>query len=180
MSLASLIQSDITLMRDRYDEALELQGIPCKYQFPNLAQTNDQGETLVDSYSEEIDTHVFFDGNPKIKTIKRYGWVVANNDELPFLVHCSWNLPHVQKDSVFRIAGQYAEVGERVFRVTALSYDLQCADHLVAQVVPVYDTKQITGRTDKEVAKTFNSSSHFIKPQTDYRGEYYKTKEDKQ
>ena len=99
--LQSLIQSDITLMRDRYDEALELQGIPCRYQFPNLASTNDQGDPVVDSYSNFYDTHIFFDGNPKIKTIKRYGWVVANSDELPFLIHCSWNLPHVQKDSIF-------------------------------------------------------------------------------
>ena len=176
--LQSLIQSDITLMRDRYDEALELQGIPCRYQFPNLASTNDQGDPVVDSYSNFYDTHIFFDGNPKIKTIKRYGWVVANSDELPFLIHCSWNLPHVQKDSIFRIAGQYSEVGDRVFRVTALSYDLQCPDHLVAQVVPCYDEKSLVGRTDKEVARTFNKSNHFLKQSTDYRGDQYKVKED--
>lgn len=176
--MPSLIRSDILLMRKRYDEALEMQGIPCKYQFPNLASTNVQGEPVVDSYSEEMDTQIFFDGNPKIKTIKRYGWVVANSDQLPFLVHCSWNLPHVQKDSLFRIAGQYAEVGERIFRVTSLSYDVQCPDHLVAQVVPVYDEQVVTGRTDKEVERTFSSSSHFIKPFSDYRGDYHTTKED--
>ena len=178
MNLESLIQKDIVLMRKRYDEALQLQGIPCTYQFPNLASTDDVGNPLIDSYSHLIQTHIFFEGNPKIKTIKRYGWVVANSDELPFLIHCSWNLPHVQKDSVFRIAGQYSEVGERVFRVTALSYDIQCADHLVAQVVPCYDEKNLVGRTDKEVAKTYNKSNRFLKQSTDYRGDQYKTKED--
>lgn len=178
MNLESLIQKDIVLMRKRYDEALQLQGIPCTYQFPNLASTDDVGNPLIDSYSELIQTHIFFEGNPKIKTIKRYGWVVANSDELPFLIHCSWNLPHVQKDSVFRIAGQYSEVGERVFRVTALSYDIQCADHLVAQVVPCYDEKNLVGRTDKEVARTYNKSNRFLKQSTDYRGDQYKTKED--
>lgn len=178
--LNSLIQKDVQLMRKRYDEALELQGIPCKYQFPNLATTNDQGDPVVDSYSDLIDARIFFDGNPKVKTIKRFGWVVANSDELPFLIHCSWNLPHVQKDSVFRIAGQYSEVGDRVFRVTALSYDLQCPDHLVAQVVPCYDEKSLVGRTDKEVARTFNRSNHFLKQSTDYRGDQRKVKEDKE
>lgn len=176
--LNSLIQSDILLMRSRYDEALELQGIPCKYQYPNLASTNSQGDVVVDSYSDMIDTHIFFDGNPKVKTIKRYGWVVANSDELPFLIHCSWNLPKVQKDSVFRMAGLYSEVKDRIFRVTAISYDLQCADHIVAQVVPCYDEKYLTGRTDKEIAQTFNKSSHFLKSNSDYRGEPYKVKED--
>lgn len=176
--LSSLIQDDIVLMRNRYDEALQLQGIACTYQFPNLAETNDQGESLVDSYSEEIKTSIFFEDSPRVKTLKRFGWVVANNDNLPFLIHCSWNLPKVQKDAIFRIAGQYSEVKERIFRVTELSYDLQCADHLVAQVVPCYDENNLVGRTPKEVAKTFNTSNHFLKPRVDYRGNYYETKED--
>lgn len=174
----SLIQDDVVLMRKRYDEALQMQGIPCKYQFPNLAGSNDQGDPVIDSYSYEIDSHIFFEGNPKIKTLKRYGWVVANNDDLPFIVHCSWNLEHVQKDSVFRVGGQYAEVPDRIFRVTAISYDLQCPDHLVCQVVPCYDEKTLVGRTKQEVASTFNKSNHFLKPNTDYRGNIHTVKED--
>ena len=72
----NLIGEDIVLMRNRYDEALKMRGIGCKYQFPNLPDSNRQGEALVDSYSEMIATYVFFDGNPKVKTYKRYGWVV--------------------------------------------------------------------------------------------------------
>lgn len=166
-----LIQSDITLMRKRYDEALELQGIPCRYQFPNLPDTNVQGESVIDSYSEMIDTHVFFDGSPKVKTFKRYGWVVENDKDLPFLIHCSFSLPHVQKDSVFRIGGHYANVPDRVFKVTEITYDLLAPDHLVCQIIPVYD-KQIVGRTEKEIQNTFNKSNHFIQSNVDYRGRY--------
>lgn len=176
----SLIQEDIKLMRDRYNEALELQGISCTYQFPNIAGTNTQGESLVDSYSELIGTHVFFESTPKVKTLKRFGWVVENSDDLPFLIHCSWDLPHLQKDSIFRISGQYSELPERVFRVTDLSYDLQAPDHLVATIVPVYDENQIVGRTRKEIAKTYNRSNRFLKEEVDYRGDYPKTKLDKQ
>lgn len=175
---SSLIQDDIVLMRARYDEALKLQGIACKYQFPNLASSNDEGDPVIDSYSAIYDTHIFFEGTPKVKTLKRFGWVVANSDDLPFLIHCSWNLQHVQKDSIFRVAGQYSDIPDRVFRVTALSYDLQCPDHLVAQVVPCYDEKNLVGRTKQEVAKTFNTSSHFLKPNVDYRGNRYETNED--
>ena len=166
-----LIQSDVTLMRKRYDEALKMQGIPCKYQFPHLADSNTQGEPLIDSYSEFIETYVFFDGSPKVKTFKRYGWVVENDKDLPFLIHCSFSLPHVQKDSLFRIAGQYADVPDRVFRVKEITYDLQAPDHLICQIIPVYD-KQAVGRTDKEIANTYNKSNHFIKQNVDYRGHY--------
>ena len=167
----NLISEDIKLMRARYDEALALQGIPCTYQYPSLADTNTQGETLVDSYSDEIPTNVFFDGSPKVKTFKRYGWVVENDKELPFLLHCSFNLPYVQRDSLFRIKGQYTELPDRIFKVTEITYDLQAPDHLVCQIVPVYDNN-IVGRTPVEVKQTSNTSNHFLNRNVDYRGDY--------
>lgn len=174
MSVTNLIGRDIKLMRARYDEALRLQGIHAKYQFPNLPSNNVQGESVVDTYSIEEDTYVFFEGNPKVKTYKRLGWVVEGNSELPFLIHCSFALKHLQKDCIFRFAGQYTELPDRVFRVTELSYDSQAPDHIVCQVVPVYNnsTGHIAGRTDKEVEKTFNSSNHFLKQNKDYKGKY--------
>lgn len=174
----NLIGQDIKLMRARYDEALTQQGIPVKYQYPLNPQPNAQGEAVVEAYSEYVDTHIFFEGNPKIKTFKRYGWVVANDDDLPFLIHCSFNLPSVQKDSLFRISGQYSELPDRLFRVTEISMDLQAPDHIVCQVIPVYDEKQPVGYTKKEVQKKFNTSNHFLKQNVDYRGDTYVTKED--
>lgn len=166
-----LIGPDILLMRKRYDDALSMQGIPAKYQFPNLAKANEQGEPEIDSYSEPMDTYIFFDGNPKVKTFKRYGWVVDNNSELPFLLHCSWNLPKVQKDSIFSLSGLYSELTERKFRVTEITYDMVAADHLICQVVPIANGQSIVGRTRKEIENTFNSSNHFLKVNSDYRGD---------
>jgi len=166
-------------MRDRYDEALKLQGIPCTYQFPNLPGTNSQGEAVIDSYSEPIETHIFFEGSPKVKTFKRLGWVVENSQDLPFLVHCSFNLPHVQRDSVFRIAGQYAELPDRIFKVTEITYDIQAPDHLICQIMPAYGgVEHIVGRTEVEVKQTFNGSNHFLRSDVDYRGNYHMTKEE--
>lgn len=174
----NIVGEDIKLMRARYDEALEMQGIPCQYQFPILPDSNTQGESVIDSYSSPIDTHIFFESTPKIKTLKRYGWIVANDDNLPFLIHCSWNLPHCQKDALFRIAGQYSDLPERVFRVTEITYDLQAPDHIVVQVVPVYDEAHLTGKTDKEVEKKFNKSNHFLKQDVGYTGDYHSVKTD--
>ena len=173
----NLIGSDIKLMRARYDEALQMQGIPVKYQYPNLATSNHQGESVVDAYSEYIDTQIFFDGNPKIKTFKRYGWVVENDKNLPFLIHCSFNLPHMQKDCTFTMSGQYSELPDRVFRVTEITYDMQAPDHLICMVVPIYED-QTVGKTDGEIAKQFNKSNYFLQTETDYRGHPYVAKED--
>ena len=175
----NLIGPDIVLMRKRYDEALQMQGIGCKYQFPNLTDSNAQGEAVIDSYSEMVDTYIFFDDSPKVRTYKRLGWVVENDKDLPFLIHCSFNLPSLQKDCLFHISGQYTGMPDRIFRVTELTCDLQAPDHMIAQVVPVYD-KQTVGRTRKEIENTFDKSNHFLQPPTDYRGDYHKTKEDKE
>lgn len=174
----NLIGSDIKLMRRRYDEALQMQGIACKYQYPNLPATNVQGESVIDSYSEMIDTYIFFESSPKIKTYKRLGWIVENDKDLPFLIHCSFNLLELQKDSLFHISGQYTSMPNRIFRVTELTCDMQAPDHMVAQVIPVYD-KQTVGRTRKEIERTFNKSNYFLQNPTDYRGHYHNTKEDK-
>ena len=171
----NLIGEDINIRRKYYDEALEMQGIPCKYQYPHLATSNEQGEPVIDSYSDMIATHIFFDGNPKVKTYKRLGWVVENDKDLPFLVHCSFHLKDLQKDSLFHISGQHNGMKERIFRVTELTMDLQCPDHMVCQVVPVMD-KQTVGKTPKEIANTYNKSNHFIKSDVDYRGVYQNAK----
>ena len=168
----NLIGEDIILMRKRYDEALELRGIPCKYQYPLLATSNAEGEPVIDSYSDLIGTSIFFDDNPKAKTYKRYGWGVENDKNLPFLVHCSFNLPNLQKDSLFHIGGQHLNMPDRIFRVTELTCDMVAPDHMVAQVVPEYGNALAVRRTDKEVAKTFNKSNHFLKTPIDYRGDY--------
>lgn len=172
----NLIQSDIVMMRKRYDEALSMQGIKCFYQFPNISGSDDRGQPVIDSYSQPQDIYIFFEGTPKIKTYKRLGWVVENDKDLPFLIHCSFNLPNLQKDSIFTISGQYTGLPDRSFRVTEISYDLQCADHIVCQVVPVYD-KQTVGRTDNEIKSTFNTSNHFLKQNVDYRGHYISEQE---
>lgn len=72
----NLIQSDVKIMRAYYDEALRAQGITAKYQYPHMADTNTQGESVIDSYSIPEDVFIFFEGAPKLKTFKRYGWVV--------------------------------------------------------------------------------------------------------
>lgn len=167
----NLIQPDIELMRERYDEALSMLGVPAKYQFPNIARSNVQGEPEIDNYSFPEDTFIFFDGNPKIKTFKRLGWVVENDENLPFLIHCSFNLKNLQKDCIFEISGQYTALPSRKFRVTELTTDIQAPDHVTCAVVPCYD-KQTAGYTKKEVQQKYNRSNNFLKPNVDYRGDY--------
>jgi hypothetical protein len=171
LSGTNLIGQDIERWRDYYDEALLRRGVPAKYQYPMMASSNTQGEPVADSYSIPEDTHIFFDAAPKVKTYKRLGWVVENDKDLPFLIHCSFHLKNLQKDCLFTFSGQYTGLPDRVFRVIELTTDIQAPDHVTCQVVPQYD-KQAVGETDREVKQKFNSSNHFLTVPTDYRGNY--------
>lgn len=173
----NLIGEDIKLMRKRYDEALKLQGISCTYQYPLWAESNNSGDPVAEAYSDIIDTFIFFDGNPKMKTFKRFGWVVENDRDLPFLIHCSFHLPHVQKDAIFTIAGQYSELPDRVFRVTEITQSLQAPDHIICQVVPIYGDN-IVGRTINETKHQYDKSNYFLEYPVDYRGNYPHVKSD--
>lgn len=167
----NLIGEDIKLMRNRYDEALKLQGIPCVYQHPISSESNSQSEIISDGMSDPENINIFFDSTPKLKTYKRLGWVVENDKNLPFLVHCSFHLKNLQRGSIFRVSGMYTGMPERVFRVTELTCDLEAPDHMIAQVVPVYDSK-VVGDTRVEVAKKYNKSNHYLKNDVDYRGKH--------
>lgn len=167
----NLISEDVKIMRDYYDDALRMQGIPAKYQYPMYADTNDQGEPVIDSYSVQEEVFIFFEGAPKLKTFKRLGWVVENSSDLPFLIHCSFNLEHLQKDCLFEISGQHADLPSRMFRVTELTTDIQCPDHITCQVVPAYKRPAV-GETPAEIKKKYNKSNHFLKQNVDYRGDY--------
>lgn len=167
----NIIGEDIKLMRIRYDEALEMQGIPCSYQYPINSTSNSQSEIVLDGLSDPEDIHIFFDSNPKLKTYKRLGWVVENDKNLPFLVHCSFHLENLQRGSIFRMSGMYTGMPERIFRVTELTCDMQAPDHMIAQVVPVYDNK-IVGETKSEIKEKYKKSNHYLKKDVDYRGKH--------
>lgn len=167
----SLIGQDVERWRSYYDEALKLRGIAASYQYPVSATSNAQGEPVADSYSDPQETHIFFDASPKIKTYKRLGWVVENDKNLPFLIHCSFHLPNLQKDCLFSFSGQYTGLSDRVFRVTELTTDIQAPDHVTCQVVPQYE-KQAAGQTPVEIENKFNKSNYFLSVPTDYRGNY--------
>ena len=83
----NLIGDDILLMRKRYDEALKLRGIPVKYQFPLKPGSNAEGEPVIDSYSEMIETQIFFEGNPKVKTFKESSVFGVLEGKVVFIEH---------------------------------------------------------------------------------------------
>jgi len=170
-----LIQpEDVEFLRCCYDMALELQGVPCEYQYPLKNDYNIHGEQSADAFSEIIHTFVGVEADPKISTLRKIGWVVENSSDLPFLLHVSFSLPGLQKGSKFKISGLYTELPAREFVVERITVPFQAPDHVIVEVIPQYDKKNRGIAEDKaEVEKMLDREELFFVEPTDYRGDVY-------
>ena len=171
----NLIQSEeVEILRAYYDEALEMQGVPCTYQYPLKNDYNIHGEQAADAFSEPINTFVGIEAEPKISTIRKLGWVVENDSDLPFLLHVSFGLPELQKGCKFMFAGLHTNLPAREFVVERMTIPFQAPDHMIVEVIPQYDTKNRGIAEDPiSVAKMLDKEELFFEEPTDYRGSAY-------
>jgi hypothetical protein len=167
-------QEEVEYLRACYDEALELQGVPCEYQYPLKNDFNVHGEQAADAFSEVIHTFVGIETEPKIATLRKLGWVVENDSDLPFLLHVSFGLPELQKGCKFMFAGLHTNLPAREFVVERMTMPFQAPDHMIVEVIPQYDKKNGGIAEDKkEVEKMLDREELFFTESTDYRGDAY-------
>jgi len=168
-----IVDEEVQMLREMYDEGLEMQGVPVQYQYPLKNDYNLYGEQAADAFSELIDTFCGVEAQPKIATLKKLGWVVENSSELPFLLHVSFNLPEIQKGSKFFFAGLHTGLPTREFVVERMSMEFQVPDHIICEVIPQY--RKDGGIAEDAVAKQklLDKETLFFEEESDYRGEVY-------
>jgi hypothetical protein len=168
-----IVDEEVQMLREMYDEGLEMQGVPVRYQYPLKNDYNTHGEQAADSFSEFIDTFVGVEAEPKISTIRKLGWVVENSADLPFLLHASFNLPEIQKGSKFFFAGLHTGLPSREFVVERMSMEFQVPDHIVCEVIPQYRADGGIAECPVEKQKQLDKETLFFEEESDYRGEVY-------
>ena len=175
----NLIQSEeVEILRAYYDEALEMQGVPCTYQYPLKNDWNIHGEQAADSFSEPINTFAGIEAEPKISTLRKLGWVVENDSALPFLLHVSFGLPELQKGCKFMFAGLHTNLPAREFVVERMTMPFQAPDHMIVEVIPQYDKNGGIAECPIEKQKQLDKEELFMVEETDYRGDAYDLTDD--
>lgn len=136
-----LSSQDASIFRSYFKEMAKLQGIPVKYQYPIDMSFSQYAEENPTGFSEPEDMCIIFNANPKISTLRKYGWVVEANDDKPFIATLPYDAPQLQKGCriILPVIGGISS--ERIFVITELYCNLDTADSWVCKLAPVLHNK---------------------------------------
>ena len=80
-----LTQNDSTIFRSYFKEMAKLIGIRVLYQYPIDMNFTIYAEEVPKGFSEEIELDIIFDENPKVTTLRKYGWVSELPEDKPYM-----------------------------------------------------------------------------------------------
>lgn len=162
--MSLIVPQEIEYLRKQFKFTVEQIGVEFRYKYPLNNSIDFFNQPAPEGYSEGESVYGIFDGDPKLETYKNLGWVVEDNDNLPFLIHVPFDVPHIQRGCLFESDGQITSIESRLFQVTKLTTALVCPDHIVCQIVPlVGNTRPLTEEDERDLAKKNSEPRRFIK-----------------
>ena len=122
--MGQLVKADSTMFRSWFKEMAKLLGIRVIYQYPI-----DMKFTI---YAEE---------NPKITTLRKYGWVSEIPDDKPYLAQLPFDAKNLCKGCRISIIPPLPLADKRVFVITDIQSNLQFPDSWMCKLAPVFFEK---------------------------------------
>lgn len=166
--MSLIVPEEIDYLRQQFNFTVKQVGVLFQYRYPLNNKIDYFNQPAPDGYSERMPIYGIFEGEPKLKTYRNLGWVVEKNDNLPFLIHVPFDVPHIQRGCLFEIDGQITAIKSRLFQVTELSTGLVCPDHIICQIVPlVGNSRPLTEETERDLNRKNSEPRRFLKNQTD-------------
>lgn len=152
-----LTRNDATMFRHYFKEMAKLRGIRVYYQFPINMNLTVHAEERPDAFSEKQELDIIFEQNPKVNTLRLYGWVPAINEDKPFICSVAYDTPNLSKGCRITIPSPSPIASDNIFVITDIKLNLEFPDCYVCKLAPVYkDRKDIS--TDYS-----NSNTNYLK-----------------
>ena len=162
--MSLIVPEEIEYLREQFKHTVYEVGVEFQYRYPLNNNIDFFNQPAPDGYSERMPVFGIFEGAPKLTTYRTLGWVVEKTDNLPFLIHVPFDVPHIQRGCLFEIDGQVTSIETRLFQVTQLTTGLVCPDHIVCQIVPlVGNHRPLTEQTERDIAKKNSEPRRFLK-----------------
>ena len=136
-----LTQKDSTLFRGWFKEMAKLRGIHVLYQFPINMKFSKYAEEDPDGFSEPLEMDIIFDSNPKVSTLKRYGWVTETNEDKPYMAQLPFDAPKLEKGCRITIPAPFPMADEGLFVITDIKSNLEFPDSWAVKLAPVFKNK---------------------------------------
>lgn len=136
-----LTKKDATIFRKYFKEMAKLRGIPVIYQYPIDMEFSLYAEEDPKGFSEPIPMDIIFEENPKMATLRRYGWVSEVPEDKPYIAQLPYDAKNLCKGCRVTIPSPFPTTPGRVFVVTEITGNLEFPDNWVCKLAPVFHNK---------------------------------------
>jgi hypothetical protein len=145
------------MFRNYFKEAAKLRGISVYYQFPIDMNLTIHAEERPMAFSEKISIDIIFEQNPKVQTLRRYGWVPSQNEDKPFICSVAYDTPNLSKGCRITIPAPTPIASDSLFVITDIKMNLEFPDSYVCKLAPVFEDK-------KDISTNYDSTNtNFLK-----------------
>lgn len=139
--MGQLFQEDALIYREFFKEQAKLLGIQVKYQYPVDMDYTLHGQEDPKGYSEPVDLDIIFDQSPKLKTLKKLGWISEDPSDKPYMIQVPYDTPNLQKGSLIILPSPLPLVPSKVFKITDITVDQILPDSWYCKVAPKFEKK---------------------------------------
>lgn len=136
-----LTKKDATIFRKYFKEMAKLRGIPVIYQYPIDMEFSLYAEEDPRGFSEPIPMDIIFEENPKMATLRRYGWVSEVPEDKPYIAQLPYDALNLCKGCRVTIPSPFPATPGRVFVITEITGNLEFPDNWVCKLAPVFHNK---------------------------------------
>lgn len=137
--MGQLFNNDALIYRRFFKEQARLLGIHVLYQYPVDMDFTLHGQEDPKGYSEPIEMDVIFDQSPKLKTLKKLGWVSEDKEDKPYLVQLPYDAPNLQKGCLITLPSPLPLISTNVFKVTDIVVDQILPDSWYCRLAPKFE-----------------------------------------
>ena len=146
--MGELFKNDATLYRKFFKEQAKLLGVHVQYRYPIDLDYTLHNQADVTGYSEPIELDIIFDQSPKLKTLRRLGFISEDPNDKPYIIQTAYDTPNLQKECLFYLPSPLPGTESRVFRVTEITMDQILPDSFYCRLAPVFEKKNVLSSKD--------------------------------
>lgn len=134
--MGQLFQNDATIYRKFFKEQAKLLGIHVEYKYPIDMKFTVHSQEDPLGYSEPIEMDIIFESSPKLKTLRKLGWVSEDKSDKPYIIQVPYDTPNLQKGSLVILPAPESLSSSRVFKITDITVDQILPDSWYCKVAP--------------------------------------------
>ena len=134
--MGTLFNADATLYRNFFKEQAKLLGIHVQYQYPIEMDYTLHGQEDPVEYSTPIEMDIIFSESPKLKTLKKLGWISEDPNDKPYMIQVPYDAPNLQKGCLITLPSPLPLTPNRVFKITDITVDQVLPDSWYCKVAP--------------------------------------------